>query len=214
MANKLSKHHFWQWFLRHNKEYMEFTKKSKKELKYWMNELTAHLRAYFKFLHFSIYVRKEGEAVLTISVSGNARYFKYVDKIVGIAPEIPGWTVQALEAPRPIDFFWEEEMGHTGIDPHELRCTIPDGDHLPDIVVYHSLYTEAKQWNFIHAAETAIYNVLGERSFGLDIGTITVGNLSSAPDNAELIKLEDLPAYLPPSPSGLVVDASGQIWER
>src|SRR3954466_14700509 len=109
--------------------------------------MSAHLRAYFKFLHFSIYVSKEGAAgVLTISVAGKARYFKYVDNMVALAPAIPGWTIQALDAPRPIDAFWEEDMGHTGIDPHELRCTIPDGDRQPGIVVYHSLYTEAKQW--------------------------------------------------------------------
>lgn len=215
MAIQLSKQHFWQWFIRHNKEFLELSQKSQKELKYWKNELRAHLRAYFKFLHFSVYVSKEsGAGMLTISVSGKARYFKYVDNIVAVAPVIPGWTIQALEAPRPIDFFWEEQLGHTGIDPHDLWCTIPQGEHLPCITVYHVLYTEAANWRFVQAAEMAVYNVLGERSFGQDIGFITAGNLSGAPKNAELIRVEELPAYLPRCQSGLVVDADGEISER
>jgi hypothetical protein len=215
MAIKLSKKHFWQWFMRSNKEYLGLQNKSKKELKYCMNEMTTHLRAYFKFLHFSILVSNDGATgVLTISVSGKAQYFKYVDKIVGAAPEIPGWNIHALEAPKPIDSFWEQELGHTGIDPHELWCTVPDREHRPRIAVYHMMYTEANNWHYTQAAEMAIYNVLGERSFGLDIGRITVANFSSAPEDAELIKLEELPAYMPHSQSGLVVDALGQMWER
>ena len=215
MANKLSKHHFWQWFIRHNGEYLLLHKKSQKEVRYWLNELSAHLRAYFKFLHFSIYVSKEGAAsILTITVSGKARYFKYVDKIVAVAPSIPGWTIQALEAPVPIEFCWEEHLGHTGIDPHELWCAVPDGEARPDIAVYHMLYTEARHGVFAQVTQTAVYNVLGERSFGLDIGSITIGNLSGAPKDAELIKLEELAAYLPHYESCMVVDATGRIWER
>ena len=215
MAIKLSKRHFWQWFIRNHKEYLEFHNKPQKELKYWMNELSAHLRAYFKFLHYSVYVGKEGAVgVLTISVAGKARYFKYVDAIVAIAPAIPGWTIQALEAPRPIDSFWEEELGHAGIDPHELWCTVPQGEDLPGIAVYHMLYAEAKHRLYALAAEMAVYNVLGERSFGVDIGSITIGNLSGAPEDAELIKLEELPAYMPRCYSSFVVDATGRMWER
>lgn len=215
MAIKLSKHHFWEWFIQNNKEYLQLHNKTQKELKYWKNEMSAHLRAYFKFLYFSISVGEEGTAgVLTISVSGKARYFKYVDNIVAIAPAIPGWTIQALEAPRSIDAFWEDEFGHNRIDPHELWCAVPGEEHLPGIAVYHMMYTEAENWLYTQAVEMALYNVLGERSFGLDIGPITVGNLSGAPQDAELIRLEELPAYMPRDKSAFEVDATGKIWER
>jgi hypothetical protein len=213
MAVQLSKHHFWQWFLRHNKEYLELNKKSKKELAYWKNELQAHLRAYYKFLYFSIYVPEKGDSgVLTISVSGKAGYFKYVDNLVALAPQIPGWKIQALEPPRPIDFLWQEQVGHVDIDPRELWCTVPEGER-GRLSVYHMLYTEADNWSYSQVAEAAVYNVLGERSFGLDIGRITVSNLSHAPQGAELIRVEELPAYMTRGKSGLVVDVGGEIRE-
>jgi hypothetical protein len=211
MAAQLSKTHFWQWFLRHHKEYLGLNKKTKKELTYWQNELQAHLRAYYKFLYFSIYVPNEGATgVLTISVSGKGGYFKYVDNLVALAPEIPGWKIQALEPPRPIDFLWQEQVGHTDIDPREFWCTVPEGERA-HLSVYHMLYTEANNWPYTQAAETAVYNVLGERSFGLDIRLITVSNLSHAPQDAELIRVEEPPAYMPRGKSGLVVNAEGEI---
>jgi hypothetical protein len=43
--SKLSKRHFWEWFKRHNQEYLLLNHKSKKEAVYWLRELDAHLRA-------------------------------------------------------------------------------------------------------------------------------------------------------------------------
>jgi hypothetical protein len=214
MANKLSKQHFWEWFMRHHNEYLAFNNKPKKEIKYWVNELSAHLRAYYKFLQFSVQYRNaDAIGVLTISVAGNARYFKYVDRLVALAPEIPHWIIQALEEPKPIGFLLEEEFEQTGIDPHELWCTVSTRGGLPAITVYHELYAEAKDMLFASVAQMAIYNILGERSYGLDIGPVTAGNLSHAPAKAELIRLEELPAFLPGGHSSLMVDASGKIWE-
>lgn len=214
MANKLSKHHFWQWFMRHNKEYLGLSRKPKKEMTYWVNELNAHLRAYFKFLQFVVQYREEDNTgVLTISVAGKARYFNHVDRFVATAPAIPGWEIKALEEPRPIDFLLEEELGHIDIDPHELRCAVSDDGDQSEITVYHSLYTEEEHWIFQQVSEMAIYNILGERSFGLDIESICVTNLSCAPEDAVLIRLEELPAHVLSFKSSLMVDASGKIWE-
>ncbi len=43
--SKLSKRHFWEWFKRHQHEYLVLDKKPKKEVAYWLRELNAHLRA-------------------------------------------------------------------------------------------------------------------------------------------------------------------------
>jgi hypothetical protein len=134
--------------------------------------------------------------------------------MVALAPAIPGWTIQALESPRPIDAFWEEQLGHTHIDAHDLWCTVPDEGHRPGIAVYHMMYSEADSGLYTRAAEVAIYNVLGERSFGLDTGPISVGNLSTVPEDAKLVKLKELPDYMPGSYSSFVVDASGRMWMR
>jgi hypothetical protein len=90
---KLSKCHFWEWFKRHNKEFLELRKKSNKEVTFWEQQLTAHLQAYYIFFEFSVVLLKTGPARLIISVNGMHEHFKKVDEFVASAPDIPGWNI-------------------------------------------------------------------------------------------------------------------------
>src|SRR5437868_9110094 len=99
--SRLSKNHFWEWFKRNNKEYLEIKKKTKKETDYWLNELTTHLRVYLRYFGFSVTLPENGTAQLTITVNGKAMYFERAEAFVAKAPEIPGWTFKALEDPMP-----------------------------------------------------------------------------------------------------------------
>lgn len=155
-------------------------------------------------------------AALIISANGKSRYFKKIDDFVAKAPVIPNWEIYALEHPPPIDFSIEEEFGDTGIDPHQLWF-MPmyegmDGE-LFDVIIYSSMYRKEYNDSFDRAVEVVLWNLLGERSFALDIGEVIVDNLSCASEGVELIKLEDLPAYLAGRKSPFVVDASGEIRE-
>src|SRR5439155_12270019 len=107
---------------------LELGNKSKKEAGYWLNELTAHLRAYFKFFGFSLSLHPKETAGLTITVNGKAMHFKKVEAFVAMAPEIPGWRISALENPMPVDFFLEKQMEAAGIDPREFYFSIVDHD--------------------------------------------------------------------------------------
>jgi hypothetical protein len=211
--NKLSKNHFWEWFIKNNKEYLDLEKKSKKEVRYWMNEMNAHLRAYYKFLQYSLSIdpnKKTG--TLIISVDGNAMYFRRVDDLVAKAPAIPGWTVKALEDPMPIDFTLNNEIAETGADPQELSfLSVRDKQPL-SLMVYHPLYTEKMRHEFYELARTAIYNLLGERSFGTDIRDIEVANLSYA-DPDEVQKIDELPNYIGALKSSLIVDGNGLLFD-
>ena len=212
MTGKLSKRHFWKWFECNNKEYLQLGMKSKKDTIYWVNELRAHLRAYFKFLDFTLIPMQEGQSgILTISVNGAARRFKRVEAFVAAAPSIANWKIQALEEPMPMDFLLEERCGETGINPYEFRFLPQEEDDSIDLCVYHPLYTEERQSVFVQVAEAATYNLLGERSFGLDIRYISVDNVSCAPKEAELLNPEELERYLGGQKSSLVVDASGRM---
>src|SRR4051812_29398563 len=113
--SKLPKRHFWEWFKRHQQEYLELRNKSKKEAAYWLQEMDAHLRAYFKFFGYCLTFFDKGTARLTISVNGKAMHFKKVDAFVATAPEIPGWNINALEEPMPIDFSLEKLITKAGI---------------------------------------------------------------------------------------------------
>jgi hypothetical protein len=191
---KLSKRHFWKWFERHNKEFLELGKKSNKEVTFWQQQLDAHLQAYDKFFEFRVVVYKSGSARLTISVNGMQAHFKKVDEFVATAPYIPGWTIRALEDPMPIDYLLEELMEETGIDPRECNFSFT-GQHEKDIIVYHPLYTKDNELPFLLLVRAAIFNLLGERSFGTDIGSVCVDPLSSADANNGYNLLR-LPAYI------------------
>lgn len=207
----LPKRHFWEWFKRHNKEYLELRSKTKKEATYWVRELSAHLRAYFKFLEFSMSWHDEGTARLTITVQGKARYFKKVDAFVATAPEIPGWSIRSLEDPMPVDFLLEKEIENAGIHPGEFYFSFDsDEPEDRDITVYHPLCTDHNAHAFAQLAYGAVYNLLGERSFGLDIDRLEMVNLSYA-DPAAIYKLEELPVHIGLRRSSMMVGPNGTL---
>jgi len=209
--SRLSKQHFWEWFKRHHPEYVSLKNKSKKEINYLLNELTAHLRAYFKFFGFSIECVKDKPARLTISVNGQARHFKKAEDLVAKAPKISGWIFVALEDPRPIDFFLEQQMKATGIDPREFYFSFERNDpHNAGLVVYHPLCTKENVRVMYCLAYDAVYNLLGERSFGNDISWMEVENLSYT-DPAKVEELEKLPAYMALRRSEMVIDGEGNL---
>jgi hypothetical protein len=209
--SKLPKRHFWEWFQRHQKEYLDLNKKSKKEAAYWLHELSAHLRAYFKFFEFTLTLPDKAPAKLTITVNGKAMHFKKVDAFVATAPELPDWTISALEDPMPVDFLLEKQIEKAGIHPDELHFSLAGNDREDtDIIVYHPLCTEENERFILQLAYAAIYNLLGERSFGLDLGLLEVDNLSSA-DFEAVHKLEELPPLIGLRQSGIVVDHNGTL---
>jgi hypothetical protein len=211
--SKLPKRHFWEWFSRNNKEYLELNNKTKKEAAYWLHELNAHLRAYFKFFGYCMALPEKGIARLTITVHGKAMHFKKVESFVATAPEIPGWAFIALEEPMPIDFLLEKEIKAAGIDPGEFSFSFTSDDpEDSNIIIYHPLCTEENLRAFMNLAYEAIYNLLGERSFGLDLGLVEVANLSEADvDVDDVYPLEDLPVHLGSRRSSIVVDNNGTL---
>jgi hypothetical protein len=212
--SKLSKRHFWEWFKRHDKEYLELNKKSKKEADYWLSELTAHLRVYFRYFGFSLSLPDNGPASLTITVNGKAKHFKKVETFVAKAPELPGWTIIALEDPMPIDFLLEKEIKRTGIHPGEFYFSFDGNDpEDTDIIVYHPLCTEENKSLFLQLAYAAVYNLLGERSFGIDLGHLEVDNLSYA-DPEEVYQLSALPTHIDLRRSAMAVDQHGTLLSK
>lgn len=207
--SKLPKRHFWEWFKRHQHEYLVLDKKPKKEVAYWLRELNAHLRAYYKFLGFSLVCPEHGTARLTITVSGKAMHFKRVEAFVATAPAIPGWSIHALEDPMSVDLLLEEQMVNAGIDLSKC-CFSLSGDDPATIIVFHPLYTEDNKRLFLQLAYSAVYNLLGERSFGMHISYIGVDNLSCA-DPGDVHPLKELPAHIGRSLSAVVVDANGSL---
>jgi hypothetical protein len=208
--SKLSKRHFWDWFKRNSKEYLDLNNKNKKEAAYWLREMTAHLRAYFKFFEYSLTLPDNGTARLTISVSGKAMHFKKVESFVSTAPDIPGWVILALEDPMPIDFLLEKQIADAGIEPGEFSFSFASDDVDDSIIVYHPLCTNENEVHFLQLAYGAVYNLLGERSFGLDIKLLEMANLSNA-DPDDVHPLSALPVHIGSRRSSIVVDGNGSL---
>ena len=209
----LSKQHFWAWFSRHNDEYLDFKKKSKKDFKYWLNELNAHLRAYCKSFYFAIGCDEEA-SVLIITANGNAKQFKKIEDFVAKAPPLAGWKFIALEGPRPIDFLLQSQIEESGIDPTELLFSFDiDSANRVYLTMYHPLCNMENEELIFELGSRAVYNLLGERSFGLDIRKIRVANLSEAASGS-VAKLEQLPACLGRSKSGMEINADGNLIDR
>jgi hypothetical protein len=208
---KLSKKHFWDWFKRHHTEFLMLRNKSKKETGYWLSELNAHLRAYYKFFGFSLTWHENKTATLTITTGGKPIHFKKADDMIAKAPVIPGWDFVALDQPRPINFYVEDLIMETGIDPEELKFAIPANHPMGSLVIiYHPLVTPGNYLQVYELAHGALYNLLGERSFGTDIAEFEVANLSYAKED-EVEELEALPARLGSQSSGLVIDDNGNL---
>ncbi|OQP62225.1 hypothetical protein [Niastella populi] len=209
--SKLPKRHFWEWFKRNNKEYLDLNNKSKKERSYWLHELNAHLRAYYKFFEYSMALPEKGIARLTITVNGRAMHFKKVDLFVATAPEIPGWSITALEEPMPVEFLLEKQMGEAGVDPAEFSFSFDGNDtELAHVIVYHPLCGDDNAARFLELAYGALYNLLGERSFGLDLGHLEVDNLSNA-NRDNVYPIDELPTHIGWRKSPVVVGPDGTL---
>lgn len=209
--SKLSKRHFWEWFKRNNTTYLDLHKRSKKEAAYWINELNTHLRAYGRFYSFVLSVSNQDTGTLTISVDGKPHHFKKADALVALAPEIPAWTFISLEAPMSLNPEMEMLLADAGISLDELYFSfVGNTAEYNSIVVYHTLCNDDSNQLFYNIAHAVVYNMLGERSFGVDITDIDVANLSEA-NGAELWKLEELPSRIITRQSLFVVTETGML---
>jgi len=62
----------------------------------------------------------------------------------------------------------------------------------------------------LQLAYAAVYNLLGERSFGMDLGRVEVDNLSGA-DPEDVYKLSALPIHIGLRRSAFVIDHNGTL---
>lgn len=208
--NKISKQHFWTWFSRHQCELLALSQKPKKEIAFWLNELSTHLRALHKFLGYTLEWLPENKMKFTFSVNGRARQFAQVESLVNLAPQIKGWIFRALEGPRPVHFLLENEILKAGVDPEEFKFAFADNDEFTGIIVYHPLCTTSNSKQMCRLATGVVFNLLGERTFGEDIDYVDVDNLSCA-DPTGLADLESLPAALALRQSLAFVDPEGYL---
>ncbi len=213
---------FWLWFQRNKDTYHHLPACTKTEALYLMREMSMHLQAYGRHINAELYwenTNGQVEIVFVFTTYGRARQFRKVERLVAAAPFIPGWRFLALDPPRPIDFFVDEDFDHLDFEPFELWFEPPEFyDHKDKccLQVYADIYTPVTD-EYSEAVTAAVYNVLGEKVYGLRIRRVEVYRLCELPpqERTTLINLQQAAQYIPISDhSDLYIDQFGEVREQ
>ncbi|WP_315821545.1 hypothetical protein [Paraflavitalea speifideaquila] len=130
-----------------------------------------------------------------------AQYIDIIHQLVQQAPAIPGWSFHALYPPRHPGYNIVDRFGPTCIEPGELWIapgaisSLGGGKYFVNI--YAELYDPA---NIMHRKiiDAILFNILGERSFVLDLAGFKVTWLYSLSQELryKCAPLNKLPAVL------------------
>lgn len=213
---------FWAWFKNHHDTYALLFKERRKDTTYWLRELYMHLAAYGKHIYVDIFWENGtsgGVHTIIFTTKGRSNYFRKVEYLVSKAPVIPGWKFVALQPPRPADFFIQEDFGDVTIYPSELFFILPDKWDSKDriwLTVCGEFYGEVTG-RLQKAVQSVVYNITGEKIYGLGIYFIEVKSLFelTAHERDELFPIDCLPGFFAADGKpDLVVNAQGVMEER
>lgn len=213
---------FWHWFQRNKDTYHNLPTSTKAEVLYLMREMSMHLAAYGRHINAELYwenVNGQVETVIVFTTYGRPRQFRKVERLVACAPFIPGWRFLDLDPPRPIDFFLDEQYHHLDFDPFDLWFEPPewyDLKHKCELQVYADTYTPITE-EYTQAVRAAVYNVLGEKVYGLKVREVEVYRLCELPrqERSSLINLQQAPQYIEIGDhSDLYIDQFGEVREQ
>lgn len=212
--------HFWTWFQRHSLKLQLLSRMDKKEREYWFREIDAHLLACTKKLFFElIQCHQKGLNRLIITAYGNTKYFRRAEAFVAKAPKIPGWEVIALLPPGMLGEGLLSVYSNAGINLTNLWF-MPSKEKLGNgktaLVVYAEFLGEVTSEMKI-AVGALIYDLLGEKTAGLEIDNIRICNILELPRHElqHLVPIRCLTAYITcRDTSPLFINAKGAMEVR
>jgi len=110
MVKLIKEEIFWQWFEKHQTEYLHLGNIDKQQKELLLDQFLKQLRNYCSHLYFQIGGNPSKERrELVISAEGNIEYFDAVEKLVGAAPKMNNWQVIAFKQPMGTDFVTDYE---------------------------------------------------------------------------------------------------------
>jgi len=189
---------FWEWFQEHHKPYLFLSELNEETKAALLNNLFAHLQAYCKYLSFEIGGAPEGKQELIITAEGNANYFEEVNTLIEAAPQLDEWQFIAFVPPRGTEFeFGFEDLK---LKPDDIWfLPLKDRAH-PEVIaikVCTPFYDRLKEYEWLRPAMYKILeNILGEKSFALDLQYVDIGELPALPAEEGLIQITQLPKYI------------------
>ena len=153
----------------------------------------------------------------TLAIIANCRplSFAAADRLVADAPVMKHWKVEALQAPCKADFTLAEDYADVAINVRRLWFEIEEEkkEGKPIIAVYSQNYDDGKDDpRFYKAVRRVLCNLLGERSYSLDIGDVNCYSLEVAPRKRWLRRIEELPVVIARMSSGeMLVGPGGEL---
>jgi hypothetical protein len=192
--------HFWAWFRANSEVLLKIPQMEEKEKNYWLHEIARHLRAYTRKLFFEIIYDPKGVSRFIITSYGNTKYFRMAEMLAKKAPVLPGWQIFGLQPPGLVGPLLVKIYGKAGIDLDNLWFIPPltrgqDGKLI--LKVFAELYTEPTAEMEI-AVEALVFDRMGEKTMGLEIGWIDVDNIFhlSAEEKKELVRMEEIANWI------------------
>jgi hypothetical protein len=185
---------FWQWFRANESRFRNVEVPEKEQL---LDEFMAQLHEFSDELWFQLGGHPNGPHDLIITAEGNLDAFHKVRRLVGAAPQIPGWQFIAFKPAHGFDFvtsyrgltFAPEATWFLPLESRE------DPESLGLRVAY-AHFDPSRQQDFLTAAYIMLEGGLGELVTAERIQYVEVGLLPSVPEAAGYIEINELSDYL------------------
>lgn len=189
---------FWTWFEEHNKPYLFLNQVDDNTKAGLLNELLVQLQAYCAQLSFEIGGDPNSHQELIITAEGNAQYFDDVNALIEAAPKVEGWEFIAFVPPRGDAFeFGFEDVVLKADDIWFLPLKDLAHPEIVAIKICTPYYDRLKDYEWLRPAMYKILeNILGEKSFALDLQYVDIGELPPMPSEEGLMQIAQLPKYI------------------
>jgi len=185
---------FWRWFAKHQSRFRTVEVPQKETL---LDEIQDHLHTYSPDLFFEIGGFPGGVTELIITAEGRRELFPLVWGLVGVAPQLDGWSFIAFKPAQGFDFV--TEYGLAKLDPQQCWFLPLESSKNPERIglrIGCPNFLHPTLQDFEKAALVALDTGLGELRAAEDIGHVEVERLPAEPADNGWIELVELPRYL------------------
>lgn len=186
---------FWDWFVKHEKEFYKAIKEQKAEINF-LNKVSPKLKELNEGIFPVVGMIDHNIAELVLTPEGSIKHVVYCEEVVNAAPAIAGWKFTALKTAMDmssINICMRELEFNTG-NIKFYSTNIPGYPDEIDITIVYQGYTSSNEELIKKGCYIFLDNLLGElKSISL------IDNIRFAADclpGAELIPIEKLDEFL------------------
>jgi len=189
---------FWKWFIENSNQYFFLNQIVDQEEKDKLLDILLNkLHEYSNGLYFLIGGNVDKEQELIITAEGNVDFFKCVEDLVRAAPNIKNWHIIPFKPPIEGDF--QIDYGEVNFDTRKMQfepLEIPDVILPMGVKVFYPDFCKEKEEKFLMGTHLILDNLLGEKSYALNIDYVEVAGFIENSEKDDLLKIIELPNYI------------------